>query len=121
MMRTNSHPAGRGRYYARYIAYYAKRNHTVLILGALCFAGGIFGEQFIGFLFSIPVSVDGAGYLQKIGFFVLSGIAGFFIHKYFVKRSPLIKRMREFDMSFRWICVSMGAFFAVALMVIRIF
>ena len=88
---------------------------AVLILGALCFAGGILGREFIEFLFNIKVSVDAAGYLQKVAFFVASVGAGYLIYKYFVTKSALIKRIREIDLSFRGICVSLGGFFALLL------
>jgi len=94
---------------------------AVLILGVLCFVGGISGEQFIEFMFNVKVSVDASGYLEKTGMFAASAIAGFFIFKYYVKKSALLKRIHEIDLSFRGICVSMGAFFALILIVTKIF
>ncbi|MCL2058711.1 MAG: proton-conducting membrane transporter [Oscillospiraceae bacterium] len=94
---------------------------AILALGALCFVGGIFGEYIIEFLFNVKVSVDAAGYLQKVAFFAASGFAGFFIYKYFVNKSPLLKRIRALDAGFRAICVCMGVFFALLLVAAGIF
>ena len=94
---------------------------AVLALGISCLVGGIFGEQFILFLFSIDLRVDTASYLQKAVFFVLSVAAGFLLYKYFVKKSKLFMRIREIDLSFRGICVSIGAFFAILLLVFNFF
>ena len=94
---------------------------AILALGILCLAGGVFGEQFIEFLFNIEVNVDAAGYLEKTGLFVLSVIAGYFIFRYFVDKHPFFKKIRGFDMSFRWMCASIGGFFAVILIVTRLF
>ena len=90
---------------------------AVLVLGLFCLAGGILGEQFILFLFNLNISVDRLGYLQKSIFFGLSVIAGFLIFKYFISVSPFFKKIREIELGFRGICVSIGVFFAVTLIV----
>jgi multicomponent Na+:H+ antiporter subunit D len=94
---------------------------AVLILGAFCFIGGIFGVQFIWFLFAIDVSVDAIGYLQKTVFFIVSAAAGFFIYKYFVSTSVIFRRIREVELGFRGTCIFMGMFFAIVLTVTRLF
>ena len=81
----------------------------------LCFLGGIFGEDFIRLLFNMNVSVDTAGYLEKVGLFAGSGIAGYFIYKYYVKTSVLLKRLYHAQISFRAMCVYIGVFFALIL------
>jgi len=90
---------------------------ATLILGFLCLIGGIFGEQAIMFLFNVRLSVDAVGYVEKIVLFALSGIAGYLLLKFYVNKSPLFKRIKEIDLSFRGICISMGVFFAVTLIV----
>ena len=94
---------------------------SILILSSLCLVGGILGEQLIEFLFGISVSVDAAGYLQKIIFFVISAAAGFLIYRYYIKNSKLFKTIRRFEFGFREICFSLGFFFAVVLIVVRLF
>ena len=93
---------------------------SILILGALCFVGGVLGEELIEFLFNVRVSVDAAGYLQKAAFFVGSATAGYFIYKYYVQKSALLKRIHEIDLGFRAVCVSIGAFFALILVAANI-
>ena len=93
----------------------------IIALGALCLAGGIFGEQFIEFLFNVDVDVDAAGFLEKSGLFAVSVVAGLLIFKYFVDRHPFFKKIRGFAMSFRWMCASIGGFLAVVLVVVKVF
>ncbi|MCL2565563.1 MAG: proton-conducting membrane transporter [Defluviitaleaceae bacterium] len=88
---------------------------SVLILGILCFAGGIFGEELIRFLFNVTASVDAAGYFEKTIFFILSGLAGFLIYKYYLKTSKLLAKVRQVEIGFRSMCTLMGIFFAVLL------
>jgi len=90
---------------------------TVLALGVLCFAGGVFGEQAIHFLFNTAVNIDAAGYIEKTILFTASAIAGYFIYRFFVDKLPFFKKIREIDLSFRQICASIGAFFATTLIV----
>ncbi|MCL2811692.1 MAG: proton-conducting membrane transporter [Clostridia bacterium] len=94
---------------------------AALALGIVCLAGGIFGVQLVEFLFGVPMSVDVLGYLEKIALFAVSGVGGFLIYKHYISKSPLFKRIREMEFSFRWMCVSMGAFFAVTLLVVHFF
>jgi multicomponent Na+:H+ antiporter subunit D len=94
---------------------------AILSLGILCLAGGIFGEQFVEFLFNVEVNVDAAGYVEKTGLFALSVVIGYLIYRYLVDRHPFFKRIRGFDMSFRWMCGSIGGFFAVMLIIVRLF
>jgi len=94
---------------------------ATLIPGLLCFAGGLFGERFMAFLFNVHASVDAAGYLEKTVLFACSGIAGTLLYKHFIHKSPLFLRIREINLSFRWICVSLGAFFAVTLITLKLF
>jgi len=94
---------------------------AIYVLGALCLAGGIFGEQFVEFLFGVKVNVDAAGYLEKTGLFALSVIVGFLLFKYVVDKHPFFMKIRKMDMSFRVICASIGGFFAVTMIITRLF
>jgi multicomponent Na+:H+ antiporter subunit D len=93
---------------------------AILILGALCFVGGIFGEEFIRFLFNVQVSVDAAGYLQKTLLYVASVIAGYLIYHYYVQKSALLKHLRGVDIGFRGMCMLMGGFFAAIMVAVRL-
>jgi len=59
--------------------------------------------------------VDAAGYAEKTGLFALSVIVGYLLFRYFVDKHPLFRRIRGIDMDFRWICASIGGFFAATL------
>lgn len=87
----------------------------VVVLGSLCFLGGIFGSQFILFLFNVQLSVDPAGYLEKAGIFFVSLISGYLIFKYYVQHSKLIKKLGRVELGFRGIMIAMGAFFGTML------
>ena len=93
---------------------------AVIILGGLCFLGGLFGELAIRFLFNLAVSVDAAGYREKALLFAVSLIIGYFIYRFFVASHPFFKKIREIDLSFRLICLFIGGFFAVILIVARL-
>jgi len=88
---------------------------AIISLGALCLAGGVFGEEFIGFLFDVRASVDAAGYLEKTIFFLISSLIGYLIYKYYLKSSKLLAKVKQTDIGFRFMCIMMGAFFAVLL------
>jgi multicomponent Na+:H+ antiporter subunit D len=93
----------------------AGKQAVISVLGLLCLTGGIFGEQFIQLLFNASVSVDAAGYFQKIVFFSFSCAAGYFTVKYFVNKSPIFTRLKRLDIGFKGICALMGGFFGVLL------
>jgi multicomponent Na+:H+ antiporter subunit D len=91
----------------------------VLFCGILCFLGGVFGADFINFLFDLEVSIDTIGYLEKVFVFIGSLAAGILIYRFYVKKSKLLLRIRQIDMGFRAICVATGVFFVVLLLVVR--
>ena len=88
---------------------------AVFTLGVMCFIGGIFGGQFIYFLFGVQTQVDFYGYLQKAGIFAASLVAGYFIYKHFVSTSTFIKKVKAVDLDFRSICISIAGVLAVIL------
>ena len=92
---------------------------AVLILGAVCFVGGILGAQLIYLLFNVRLSVDPAGYFEKTVIFFACGVAGYLIYRFYVKKSALIKRIREIDLSFRGVCICIGSFFATVLIAVN--
>ncbi|MCL1991535.1 MAG: proton-conducting membrane transporter [Spirochaetes bacterium] len=89
---------------------------AVLVLGTLCLIGGFFGEAFIYVLLHVQVGVDTMGYIEKSLIFLGSAVAGFFLYKYFVKKSRLFVILRGFEIGFRGMCILMGVFFAVMLL-----
>jgi len=94
------------------------RHIPILILGVLCFTGGIFGAQAISLLFGFNVILDTRGYIEKSIIFLASLVAGFLIFKYFVQNNALLDKVKEIDMGFRGMCLSMGLFLAVILVTV---
>jgi len=89
----------------------------ILILGIFCLLGGLFGTQAIGWLFQTPVSLSPAGYIEKIIILALSGAVGYLLFKRFPRDLAPINALRQLNLGFRGICVSIGGFFALVLVV----
>lgn len=92
---------------------------AIFTLCALCFIGGIFGVQFIQFLFNMDVYLSRDGYIEKMAIFAASWALGFLIYIGILKNNHL-RRLRDFDLGFRGICVCMGIFFGVILVVVNV-
>jgi multicomponent Na+:H+ antiporter subunit D len=90
---------------------------AILVLSAFTLAGGIFGVQAVKLLFDVDLNIDTAGYIEKAALFALSVVSGYLIFKYYIQRSAFFKKIRELELSFRGICVSIGTFFALVLLV----
>jgi len=88
---------------------------SMVVLGGMCLALGIMGEQFISVLFGVEVVIDMAGYLLKAGIFAASLVAGYFIFTHCIKNNALIARVRNIDLGFREMCIMIGVFFGVIL------
>ena len=91
-----------------------------LILGGLCLAGGVFGQQMINYLFHASIRVDPLGYAQKSLIFFASVAVGLLIYKFIVKGNKTLKRIGRLNLGFREICVSMGVFFAMLLVAVGV-
>ena len=90
---------------------------STITLGVACFILGIFGEAFKNFAFNLEVHVDALSYLEKAGVFAASVAAGLLITKFVLKDGKLLRPLRNFDLSFKTMCVSVGAFFALMIVV----
>jgi len=93
---------------------------AVLGLGVLCFALGLFGEQAIRFMFHYQIHVGAFSYLEKSGIFLASLGAGVLIYRYLLAKRdfPGAGRLRRLDLGFGSLCASIGAFFALLLVVV---
>ena len=87
----------------------------VFVMGMICLAGGLFGTQFIYFLFRYRVGIDAAGYVQKSLIFAVSAVVGYFIYKYAVSGNDTLKHFGGVVFSFKSICASCGVFLGVML------
>ena len=94
------------------------RHGPIFLLGVMCFLGGIFGVWAIGFLFRLEAAVDFMGYLEKAGIYAASMIVGYLLYKHWVSKSKFLNKVRTIDMGFREMCLSMGAFLGLMLIIV---
>ena len=90
---------------------------ATLILGGICFILGIFGEAFTNFTFNLEAHVDALSYLEKIGVFAASLAAGLLLTKFVIKDGSILKPLLHLDLSFKTMCMSVGGFFGITLLV----
>lgn len=95
--------------------YKVNKNRTVIvmILSSICFFGGIFGREMINMLFNIQVQISALDYLDKSLIFLLSLLVGYLIYTVVIKDSLFIRKVREFELGFNDVCVSIAVFFVV--------
>jgi len=93
-----------------------KNKHlSVAILGLMCLFMGIFGVWLSSFLFDSDVTISTSGYIEKAFIFAGSLLIAAIVQKFFKTDDRAVTRIRELDLNFRGICVSIGIFFAVLL------
>jgi len=90
---------------------------SVLALGLLCLIGGIWGTEVIYWLFGVSLSIGMTEYAEKILILVGCWIAAYFISHLMSKHPVRLKGVSRLDVSFRGICVSIGGFFALVVLV----
>lgn len=84
---------------------------VISLLAFFCFFGGIFGSQFVDFLFSVDVTVSALGYVQKSILYVISLCIGYLFYKHAYARILLFKKIRDIELSFTGLCFSLVIFF----------
>ena len=90
---------------------------SILGLGAICLILGLFGEAFKNFAFNLEVHVDALSYLEKTGVFAASLAVGFLLTKFVLKDYQILRPLRNLDLGFKSMCVSLGFFFGLTLVV----
>ncbi|MCL1993603.1 MAG: hypothetical protein FWG66_11730 [Spirochaetes bacterium] len=100
------------------------RSAPSLLMGGLCLAGGLFGAQFINFLFSSTIAADNLSITvapwtspDKLLTFFGSVVVGLFIYKYVVKGNKALKKLGEMDIGFKPIVACTIAFVGILLLV----
>ena len=94
------------------------RTIPVLILGGMCFLGGIFSTQFIAFLFHIEAGFSLASYMQKAAIFLISAAIGFVLYKKVVRGNHFLVHLGAANFGFKTVCIAMSAFFGVILITV---
>ena len=92
---------------------------SLILLSALCLIGGIWGTDFIAIFFGYHFSISLREYLEKVVIFFVSWGIGLLLYKFTVQKSTKLRKIGRFDLGFRGICVSIGGFFAILLVVTR--
>lgn len=83
---------------------------VILTLGFICFLGGVFGSFFISFLFGIEVSISIDSYFHKFITYLLNVGMGIGFYYFLYHRIKLFKRIREIDLTFNEIIMSIILF-----------
>ena len=91
-----------------------------LFLGTLCLLGGVLSEPMTRLLFGVALPVDWSQYGRKTVVFLLLLFAGTAIYHFGLKRWRYLQQARDLDLSFHDICLTMAAFFAALVIVLKI-
>jgi multicomponent Na+:H+ antiporter subunit D len=94
---------------------------SIYILCALCFIGGIFGEELMYFLFNAQFTISTYGFVEKMLILAGSWVVGILVYRFALRGdrdSAFVKKLRGIDLNFRGICFSIAAFFVVTLAVV---
>lgn len=91
------------------------KQSSTMVLSVVCLALGIFGEPFKNFAFNLDVHVDELSYLEKAGVFAASLAIALLLTKFVLKDYKILAPLRKLNISFKAMCVSLGAFFGLIL------
>jgi multicomponent Na+:H+ antiporter subunit D len=86
------------------------KSGVLLFLGFVCFAGGIWGPGFLEILFDKKLHIDTVAYMQKGGIYLFSLLIGYVIYKAVVLKSKIFYKVREFELDFNNICMTITLF-----------
>lgn len=111
----------KGDYHGNYYGIKFNQKMVIALLGIICFIGGIFGAKLINLLFSIEVHISIDGYIKKGILYLLSLIIGLLFYRYLYKKIKLFKRIREIELNFNEICLSIALFFTIMFGYLKIF
>ncbi len=85
------------------------------IMGSMCFFGGIFGRQFISFMFGHHMLIDPVSYGIKVLYFMGTLILGIVLYHGLIKRTQLLHRLYALELSFNGMCMAIVLFFGCIL------
>jgi len=105
------------------------RLSVVIGLGVSCILLGVFGTEVARFLFGrgvyvtgegIPFAISIRGYIEKSLIFFVSLGLGYLIYKYVLVKKEWLAPLRGLQLSFKVLCLSIGVFFGVLLVVVGV-
>jgi len=82
------------------------------MLSSICFLGGVFGSVFINILFKQQLSISIGSYAQKLLIYALNVIIAFLFYYFLYHRIALFKKIREFELTFNQIVMSIVLFYS---------
>lgn len=85
---------------------------VILTLGSICLLGGVFGSQLISILFDVHVTISAESYIEKFFVYSLSLGLGIGFYYFFYHKIKLFKKMREIELSFNQIILSIFIFYS---------
>lgn len=89
---------------------------AISLLGTLCFLGGIFGINLIKLLFNISLHITFNSYLIKSILYIISIVVGLMFYRYVYSRIKIFKHIRELNLSFNQICLTITVYFSAMLL-----
>lgn len=91
------------------------RQLVLIVLGLLCLIGGIFGTKAIEFIYGIKLHIEYDEYLIKAIIYLITLIVAFVLYKIGFTRIKFFVKIRDFDIGFNTIVMSIPLFFFVLL------
>ncbi|MFZ7131747.1 MAG: complex I subunit 5 family protein [Eubacteriales bacterium] len=95
-------------------------NTAVMVMGGLCFVGGIFGSEFISFLFNMELSFAFMSYVEKMLAFIGSLIVGIIIYYVWLRKVNFRDTFNKLELSFNSMCLAITLFFSITLIYLKI-
>ncbi len=80
-------------------------------LAIVTFLGGVFGEQIIEFLFGFPIIISSWDMAKKFGIYFVNIVLGILFYIYIYPKITYFKKIREFEVSFNGLIMSIFIFF----------
>ncbi len=81
------------------------------VLALITFVGGAFGKNLVEFFFSFPLAIKNAAKFSKFGLYVFNLLIGILFYIYLYPKIGFFKKIRNFELSFNEIVLSILAFF----------
>jgi multicomponent Na+:H+ antiporter subunit D len=94
---------------------------SLLVMGAMCLIGGIWGQELIGLLFDQVMTIGVMTQLEKSVTYAITLVAGFVIYKQFVLKTNLFYKLSLFELDFNGICLSLTGFMVAMMVWLRVF
>lgn len=90
-----------------------RKNQSVVILtlAVVTFLGGLFGPYISAFFFGVGKEIYATDYLIKLGVYLLSILVCYLFYRFLYHRIALFKKIRQIELSFNEIVLSMFLFF----------